>query len=385
MLRICREVDIRSKERWEYLLRAPRVVWESFLQARHSFVFDWMPITIRNMSFAQRCNLLSAGCNLLYRRARPWNLPLNMQIELTNYCNLRCQVCPVGTGDLSRSPMAMDVRLFDRLMQEVGPYLLTLSLWAWGEPLLHPELAAILSIAEKYPVATLLSTNGQNLNQARVLEAIKAFPPTYLIVATDGLCDETNSVYRRGARMAPLLEGVRVLAKWKEQTHSSLPVLHCRFLAMKHNEHELPALRQFAVSNGFDMVSIRGLSIIDSSEEAHKALLTGSDRLRAYAYSEGNRVRRGDFVCQHAFSFPTVLADGTVVACEQDFNGIRPYGVFSEHRPFRSIWFSPEASAVRRVIRDDPGQYSFCRSCPYVDRATSSCSIEADQLRRIDV
>ena len=342
-------------------------------------------MTVRGMSPAQRVNLLRAGCNLLYRRARPWNWPLNMQIELTSFCSLRCPVCPVGTGDLSRGPLAMDLGLFDRLMEEVGPYLLTLSLWAWGEPLLHPRLAEILSKVQRYPVATLLSTNGQNLDQKRILEALQKSPPTYLIVATDGLCDETNSLYRKGARMAPLLEGVRKLAEWKQQTRSNLPVLHCRFLAMKHNEHELPALKQFAESNGFDMVSIRGLSIIDSSEETHNSLLAGADHLRAYGYKEGARVHREDFICQHAFSFPTVLADGTVVACEQDFNGTHAYGVFSAERSFRSIWFGAEAAAIRRVIRDDPDQYSFCSRCPYADRPISSCSLQAYQLRSIQV
>ena len=44
-----------------------------------------------------------------------------------------------------------------------------------------------------------------------------AHPPTYLIVAIDGLTDETNSVYQ-GARLAPALEGVRALADWKERS-----------------------------------------------------------------------------------------------------------------------------------------------------------------------
>jgi len=376
---------VRSGERWEYLLHVPKLATDALVRGQYSFTYDWMPMKVRGMSALQRFNLLRAGCNLLYRRARPWSWPLNMQIELTSYCNLRCPVCPVGTGDLSRGPMAMDPGLFDRLMKEVGPYLLTLSLWAWGEPLLHPQIAEILSIVRKYPVATLLSTNGQNLNQRRVLEALQKSPPTYLIVATDGLCDETNSLYRKGARIAPLLEGVRELAEWKRLTRSNLPVLHCRFLAMKHNEHELPALNQFAEINGFDMVSVRGLSIIDSSEETHNSLLAGADSLRAYGYKDGERVHRDDFICQHAFSFPTVLADGTVVACEQDFNASRAYGVFSAGRSFRSIWFSPAAAAIRRVIRDDPEQYSFCSRCPYADRPISSCSLQAHQLRSIKV
>jgi radical SAM protein with 4Fe4S-binding SPASM domain len=376
---------LKNRERLEYLRRVPKIAADAIFRASYSYTFDWMPMTVRNMSLAQRFNLLRAGSNLFYRRAYPLNWPLNMQVELTNFCNIHCPVCPAGTGELTRKPLAMSLDLFDRLMKEVGPYLFTLALWAWGEPLLHPEIEAILRLVRKYPAAVLLSTNGQNLNQKRILEAIQKYPPTYLIVAVDGLCDATNSLYRKGAQLAPLLEGVQALAQWKKKTGSNLPVLHCRFLAMKHNEHEIPELRQFADRTGFDMLSIRGLSIIDSSEEAHHSLLAESEDLRPYAYRNGMRVHRSDFICQHAFSFPTVLADGTVVACEQDFNGTRPFGIFSDERSFRNIWFGPEAAAIRRVIREDPSQYSFCRHCPYADRPISSCSLQAYHLRSINV
>ena len=83
----------------------------------------------------------------------------------------------------------------------MAPYLLTASLWAWGEPLLHPRLKEILRAARKHDVVTLLSTNGQCLDNDRVLEALIEEPPAYLILAIDGLTDQTNSAYRVGARL----------------------------------------------------------------------------------------------------------------------------------------------------------------------------------------
>ena len=41
-------------------------------------------------------------------------------------------------------------------MDEVGPYLLTASLWVWGKSLLHPGLHETLRIARRHPVLTLL-------------------------------------------------------------------------------------------------------------------------------------------------------------------------------------------------------------------------------------
>lgn len=376
---------MRSHERWAYLRNSATIAWNVALRGRYDFAFDWMPMEIRGMSAAQRLNILRAGLNLFHRRLHPWSWPLHMQVELTSFCNLRCPVCPVGTGELTRAPKAIDVDLFRRLMEEVGPYLLTLSLWAWGEPLLHPELERVLAITAGYPAATLLSTNGQNLDRDGVQNALRKHPPHYLIVAIDGLSDETNSLYRKGARLEPALDGVRALAQWKRETGSRRPALVFRFLAMKHNEHELPRLREFAAGNGFDMVSTRTLSIIDSSDEAHRALVPEADLMRAYGYHEDKRVRRDDFVCQHAFNFPTVFADGTVVACEQDFNGSHPYGVLSRETSFGGIWFSRAAAEIRKKIRDDPAQFSFCENCPFADRETSSCSLDCYPVRPAEV
>ena len=84
-------------------------------------------------------------------------------------------------------------------------------------------------------------------------------------------------------------------------------------------------------------------------------------------------------------SFPTVLTDGRVVSCEQDFNGQQPYGALGKDGSFGEIWRSAQAAGVRRVIRDQPGEYSFCRNCPFADRPISSCSFASFAVRPFEV
>jgi len=115
---------VRSWERWQHFARAPRTAWDLTMRGRHSFVFDYMPMAVRGMSLRQRLNTLRAGLNLVHRRLSPWAWPLNTKFELASHCNLRCPVCPVGTGEMARPAQFMDVDLFERVMAEVGPYLL---------------------------------------------------------------------------------------------------------------------------------------------------------------------------------------------------------------------------------------------------------------------
>ena len=271
----------------------------------------------------------------------------------------------------------MDVDLFEQLMDDVGPYLLTASLWAWGEPLLHPKFAEILRIAEKHPVATLLSTNGQNLNKDEIIEALIDHPPTYLIVAIDGLTDETNSKFRVGAKLEPILSGVRRLAELKRERNQVLPILHMRYIVLKHNEHEVPHLKDFAKENGFDLLTLRTLSCINAPEQDYRSMMPDSNEFKAYNYLNDKRVRRSDFICTEPFWFPAMFADGRIVACCHDVNADHPLGALSKNISFFDIWNSKKASEVRKIIRDRNAEVNYCRHCPVADRQTGDTSIQA--------
>ena len=372
---------MKAHQRFRSLLRTPRLLWDVAVRGRYDFTFDLMPMSARRMSPAKRLNLVCAGANLAWRRATAWSWPLHMQFELTNYCNLRCPVCPTGAGALRRPAQAMDPELFGRLFDAVGPYLLSASLWAWGEPLLHPELWRILRTATQYPVATILSTNGQNLDNESVVEALLDHPPVYLIVALDGITDEVNARFRVGARLAPALAGVRRLAEGKRQRRQALPVLHLRFMVMRHNEHQLPAVPSFAAEHGFELLTFRTLNIVEGDESVHRDIVPTQEKYQAYRYAGGKRIERNDFVCLHPFWFPTVFADGTVVACEQDHSGDLPLGRVSAGTPFADVWNGALARDVRRRVRSDRRSLAFCRHCPFADHPeTSGCSVEAVPL-----
>ena len=131
---------MRRRERWEYVGSAPRIAWDAIARGRYRFTYDTMPMVVRGMSWPSRLNLMTASLNLLHRRLRPWSWPLHMQFELASSCELECPVCPAGIGALKRSTSAIDPELFEQVLREAGPYLLTLSLWAWGEPLHYKHL-----------------------------------------------------------------------------------------------------------------------------------------------------------------------------------------------------------------------------------------------------
>jgi radical SAM protein with 4Fe4S-binding SPASM domain len=359
------------------LIRASSKV-SRLLQKDFKFESDVLPVCLKNITWKQRLNLLKSGFNLLKVSERPYAYPDYMMVELTNYCNLKCPICPTGKGLLKRKPANMEVSLFQQLWNETSPYILTAYLWDWGEPLLHPEIKDILRIAHSTNTVTILSTNGQNLNDRKVIEALLCYPVQYLIVALDGIADETLSKFRVGATLEPALEGVKQLVT---RRYHKYPIVHLRYIPMKHNEHELPNIAKWARDNYFDSYSIRTLSIIDDKDTTHNIMKPDNPKYRAYEYKDNQRVQRNDYICDKIFSFPSVLVNGDVIACGQDYNGVLSYGNLKE-QSFKNIWFSDRAKEIRHNILTNKDMYSFCRNCCFRDRAVDTCSIEFHDLRK---
>jgi radical SAM protein with 4Fe4S-binding SPASM domain len=155
-----------------------------------------------------------------------------------------------------------------------------------------------------------------------------------------------------------------------------------RFVERDWNEHELPRLPQFAAENQFDTLTIRTLVIIDAPTDSHFNFIPSDERYRAYDYENNQRISRTDFICEKVFISSAVFVDGTVVACDQDYNAQQPYGRLTDHKSFAEIWRSRQAVEIRRTIRDEPENFSFCRNCPFRDRAVGPTNAEYYELRR---
>lgn len=82
-------------------------------------------------------------------------------VEITNICSLQCSFCP-GTR---RRKRLMPVGEFRFLAGRLRPHVKYLYLHVMGEPLLHPELGELLSIAGELGFRVCLTTNGTLLGE----------------------------------------------------------------------------------------------------------------------------------------------------------------------------------------------------------------------------
>jgi MoaA/NifB/PqqE/SkfB family radical SAM enzyme len=357
---------MRNSDLPKYLVKAPKTIF-NLAKGEYHFDYDMMECRCENMPVAKRINTMSAGLNMLLKKPDVINMPIYAFFELTSYCNLRCPLCPTGTKVLKRKSMNMDVKLFTKVFNELSPYLLTACLWGWGEPLLHPQIEEILKACYNKGVNIIVSTNGQNLNDENVIQAILRYPPTYLIVALDGITDETNSVYRKGAKLLPALEGVN---KIYHRRKGKYPILNMRHIIMKHNEHEM-GIKEFARRNYFDILTIRTLCDLVTNGNVNDLLPED----RKYRNVSG----KNDYVCDMALNTPMICSDGTLDVCCQDYKEpLMQYGDLN-NKSFRELWFSKSATELRKEIFTNPDKLN-CKDCSKRMKATEPETVERYEL-----
>lgn len=79
----------------------------------------------------EKYNLLSSG---------RISAPIYLDLELTNYCNIRCNMCPVGTNVMKREQGYMSETVFEMILDNIKMFRIQgVRLIRWGEPTLHPD------------------------------------------------------------------------------------------------------------------------------------------------------------------------------------------------------------------------------------------------------
>lgn len=120
-----------------------------------------------------------------------------INLEVVGTCNLRCPSCPVGnyadkwsgnTKGVIAVPLYRD--LLEKLRVEMGTEESVLALYSWGEPLIHPHIGELVSLAKAKGFKVNISTN---LNYARNLESIISAGVDEIVVSLSGF---TNTAYQ---------------------------------------------------------------------------------------------------------------------------------------------------------------------------------------------
>ena len=184
--------------------------------------------------------------------------PSELQLEVTGSCNLSCQMCLVAYRPRLGRSASLSLDTVRRILDDV-PTVRRLTLQGLGEPLLAPDLEAIIQEAVSRGITVGFNTNGTLLTPARSAAFIAA-GVEWMHVSIDGAHRETFAAIRHGAHLDTVVTNLRGLVEARRAASSATPWIQLNVVLMRANIEELGALVRLAADVGVDRVWVQGLS-----------------------------------------------------------------------------------------------------------------------------
>jgi len=298
----------------------------------------------------------------MFGPSTPGFMPVSLSVEPTTSCNLRCPECPSGLRSFTRATGKMDTTLFSHIVDELHPWLSNLTLYFQGEPFLHPSFTGLVAYASQKNVFTNTSTNGHYLTEQRCREVIESGLDR-IIISIDGTTQETYEQYRKGGNLERVLEGTKTLVAMRQKLRSLTPFIQIQFLVVKPNEHQIPAMREWAAQCGVDEVRFKSAQIYEF--ENGSSLIPDDPTYSRYRRGEDGKweIRsQWDDRCWRMWSSSVITWDGQVVPCCFDKDAQHRLGRIGE-TSFKGIWTGEAYEAFRRTVFQSRASVEMCRNC----------------------
>lgn len=122
----------------------------------------------------------------VFKVASQFRVPLNCQIEITRFCNLKCKHCYLPTSERKAMQFSDYLHYLDEI-NNAGCRFLTIT---GGEPLTHPEFSRFYEVAVKKGFCVSLFTNANGLTDEQ-LEVLSKHPPRCIEISAYGSDENT--------------------------------------------------------------------------------------------------------------------------------------------------------------------------------------------------
>jgi len=187
---------------------------------------------------------------------RPYRV---VQIEVTSRCETGCVFCPHDalSGRWVEGDLPLDLYR-EKIVPHLGLFDLVY-LQGWGEPMLHPNLWDMLSLAQEKGCKTGFTTNGAYLQDDQNKRLVE-LGVDMISVSFAGTAASVHESLRTHSDFSRLCQNFENLAKLKQQHGCDKPWLELHFLMTRANLDEFPPLVELAASLGADEVVATNLT-----------------------------------------------------------------------------------------------------------------------------
>jgi MoaA/NifB/PqqE/SkfB family radical SAM enzyme len=262
-----------------------------------------------------------------FKRGRNFFIPTDLcsffpTIEISGKCNLVCATCDMGLPGANKGRGHMSAETFKKTLSKLCseiPFVNSIALYTWGEPLLNPEIAEIVKICNEYGVACEISTN---LEHQKYLEEFIAAGPDQIVAP----CAGTGARYERGrtgGTWEGYLRGLKLIKEYMEKYDKDINVRIMYHLYSDNIDRDYDEVKIIAEELGFNFIPIlahvfpgrvlqyalAGVPLPKTMADAQNNLVFDIDEQLSFSR------RLVDKPCHIIKAFPTISWDGRVLHC----------------------------------------------------------------------
>lgn len=343
---------------------------------------------LRNMTWPKVANLAAAGVSYITGRKRVYSWPLALKIDISPLCSLRCTCCIHAEpsrqdGLLARQSFdpsqRMSIEQFARIIKEIAPGSLAVSMYYLGDPYMHPDVDAMCGIANSAGLNVHLSSHFSYAFDDDRIASIARSGVTHLTVCLDGATQETYGITRVGGNLVRALDNLKRLSAYKRKHRLTCPELEVQFVKFRHNLHELHGVKRAASECRVDVFSVTPGQLHNYVDlEPGNYAVRGPNRTRLFPQ------------CSWPYTTMVIKYNGDVIPCcwhrlgkqYTDLPDKRVLGnVF--HTSVLDVWNNTDYRRIRQLVcrpgavrKHEELHATFCDACRCLNRTDIETSVE---------
>ncbi len=251
-----------------------------------------------------------------------YKFPVDIIIEVTNFCNLKCIMCP--QKDLKRKKGEMSDGVYRKIIDEVAIESPESRIWLaiMGEPLLiGNRIIDMIQYAKTSGIKSVnLNTNGMLLEKD-ITQKLVDSGLDYILFGIDAYKPSTYRKIRINGDLESLVKEILYMIEYKHLQKRITPEIIMQFIMMDENEKELDDFIKYWLDKK-QTVKVRPKLGWGTGVEADNLKLSDSQR---------------NFPCPWLTRTVSIHWDGKFAQCDADFEGRFSPGNIKDNS-IKEIW-----------------------------------------------
>jgi len=322
---------------------------------------------LRHSSMRKLLNFLQIEFQIVSKADRLTGMPYILKVETTNFCNFQCPVCYENRKkhdfEGARGYGQMKIEDFQKIVDELSPWVYRINLFGFGEPFLFDEIFDMISYATKHNIGVAITSNFNAVNEDKINRILDS-GLEHLVISIDGVDQESYEKYQVGGNFEKVISNIQMLIKAKKERKAKYPVVDWQFLITKHNHHIQGKATKMARSLGMDIRFSRIGVDLTNEKECSEWLPEVEIRQQLSFEDQIIKGQKQIPLCTWLYRTAFINWDLGVSPCCNYYTGEKNHDFGNlKDKSFSAIWNNDKYIEARRMFKERNGDYSHENIC----------------------